>query len=252
MVHLGHHHSLINFFGTVTQESLVSLYDALTRKVHTAYHGERVGPGWLKYEFNDSTWNLDDGVPLFTLPPGSMLTSCSDSDYTIFGWRQHQPVATGPVSTPTPPVAGSSTTPLHTPPHTPTLHLHNPAAPLPSHSEYRNPSYYIFKPQPHRGSPVPSTRSKKSQRTKASRRTNYSHVNGVEDEDDGIPKHKKEFEKFHGENGVRTVMGSIGPVQNGTSTSIIFVADSLSSDCFSSHAPPRRVSARLPLAQICY
>jgi len=28
------------------------------------------------------------------------------------------------------------------------------------------------------------------------------------------PKHKKEFEKFHSENGVRTVMGSIGPVQN--------------------------------------
>jgi len=26
--------------------------------------------------------------------------------------------------------------------------------------------------------------------------------------------HKKEFEKFHGENGVRTVVGSIGPVQN--------------------------------------
>jgi len=28
------------------------------------------------------------------------------------------------------------------------------------------------------------------------------------------PKYKMEFEKFHSENGVRTVMGSIGPVQN--------------------------------------
>ena len=33
--------------------------------------------------------------------------------------------------------------------------------------------------------------------------------------DDAVPTFKKEFEKFHGENGVRTVMGSIGPVQNG-------------------------------------
>jgi len=28
------------------------------------------------------------------------------------------------------------------------------------------------------------------------------------------PKYKKEFDKFHSENGVRTVMGSIGPVHN--------------------------------------
>jgi len=32
--------------------------------------------------------------------------------------------------------------------------------------------------------------------------------------DDGIPVHKKDFEKFHSENGVRTVIGSIGPVNN--------------------------------------
>ena len=30
-----------------------------------------------------------------------------------------------------------------------------------------------------------------------------------------IPDHKKEFEKFHSQNGVRTIMGGIGPVQNG-------------------------------------
>jgi hypothetical protein len=38
--------------------------------------------------------------------------------------------------------------------------------------------------------------------------------NGAELPDDGVPAHKKDFEKFHGENGVRTVVGSIGPVQN--------------------------------------
>ncbi|KAG6856456.1 hypothetical protein H0H87_004316 [Tephrocybe sp. NHM501043] len=104
-----------------TQDTLQSLFDTLSRKAHTSYHGERVGPGWLKYEFNNS---LDRST----------------------------------------------------------------------------------------SSPAPSTRSKKSQRTKAARTTHNG--NEDEDEDDGIPKHKKEFEKFHGENGVRTVMGSIGPVQN--------------------------------------
>lgn len=33
---------------------------------------------------------------------------------------------------------------------------------------------------------------------------------------DGTPKHKKEFEDFHTSNGVRTIIGTIGPVQNGT------------------------------------
>ncbi|KAF5386680.1 hypothetical protein D9615_001598 [Tricholomella constricta] len=183
---------------SLTQDSLQSLYDTLSRKAHTTYHGERVGPGWLKYEFNDSIWNLDDGTPY--------------SDYTIFVWRQHQPAAAAATPTPTPSATGSSTTSSHPPAHTPTLHLHNPATPLPSPPAYRNPSYYLFRPHPHRASPVPSTRSKKSQRTKASRRTNHSHED--DNEDATMPRHKKEFEKFHGENGVRTVMGSIGPVQN--------------------------------------
>lgn len=46
-----------------------------------------------------------------------------------------------------------------------------------------------------------------------------------EDVDDGIPNFKKQFESFHSANGVRTVMGSIGPVQNGWSlkkTSFIY------------------------------
>ncbi|KAG5645595.1 hypothetical protein DXG03_005733 [Asterophora parasitica] len=182
---------------SLTQDSLESLYDTLSRKAHTSYRGERVGPGWLKYEFNDSIWNLDD-----------------DSDYTIFVWRQHQPAAVAATPTPTPSATGSTTTvSSHPPSHTPTLHLHNPAAPLPSPPAYCNPSYYLFRPHAHRASPVPSTRSKKSQRTKASRRTNHS-PNRAQNGDVAVPQHKKEFEKFHGENGVRTVMGSIGPVQN--------------------------------------
>ncbi len=31
----------------------------------------------------------------------------------------------------------------------------------------------------------------------------------------GMPKHKKDFIDFHNANGVRTVMGSIGPVKDG-------------------------------------
>ena len=55
-------------------------------------------------------------------------------------------------------------------------------------------------------SPAPSNAS--TRRSKKGKNANDS-------EDDGIPKFKKEFERFHSENGVRTVMGSIGPVQNG-------------------------------------
>lgn len=50
-----------HIYSKVTQDSLESLYDTLSRKSHTSYRGARVGPGWLKYEFNESIWNLDDG-----------------------------------------------------------------------------------------------------------------------------------------------------------------------------------------------
>ena len=40
--------------------------------------------------------------------------------------------------------------------------------------------------------------------------------------DDGVPAFKREFEKFHGENGVRTVIGSIGPVNNGNENQAIY------------------------------
>jgi hypothetical protein len=46
----------------VIQDSLESLYDTLSRKSHTDYRGERVGAGWLKYDWNETIWNLDDGA----------------------------------------------------------------------------------------------------------------------------------------------------------------------------------------------
>lgn len=49
-------------FWTVTQESLDELYDKLSRKGHTERYPPRVGPGWLRYEWNGSVWNLDDGA----------------------------------------------------------------------------------------------------------------------------------------------------------------------------------------------
>ncbi|KAF9053950.1 hypothetical protein BDZ89DRAFT_1098367 [Hymenopellis radicata] len=171
----------------LTQDSLDALYDKLTRKAYTAYHGSRVGPGWLKYEFNDSIWNLDD-----------------DSDYTIFVWRlqqqftsDHEPSTSSvaPVNGISPPQHYTCIIPRTTP---------NPPA-------YMNAAYYLFHPSrvtlqvPK--SPSPRPHSMKSHKTKASRRTNHS---AALSDDDGIPKFRKDFEKFHSENGVRTVTGNIG------------------------------------------
>jgi len=52
---------------SVTQESLLDLYNKLSRKASTDYYGQRVGPGWLKYEYNDAIWTLDDGQPPYLL-----------------------------------------------------------------------------------------------------------------------------------------------------------------------------------------
>ncbi|KAI0062329.1 hypothetical protein BV25DRAFT_1900034 [Artomyces pyxidatus] len=150
---------------SVADESLTTLFDKLSRKPNTDYHGQRVGAGWLKYEWNNSVWNLDD-----------------DADYTIFIWRQ----------------SSSTDTPEST-----TIYLRDPSQPLPSPSSYRNQSFYLFR---HPGSPgshhshhdASSARSKKK----------------AKPENGGIPKFKKEFDEFHTSNGVRTVMGSIGPVDN--------------------------------------
>jgi len=57
---------------SVTTEPLTLLFDKLSRKKNTEFYGKRVGPGWLKYEWSDSVWNLDD-----------------DGDYSIFQWRQN-------------------------------------------------------------------------------------------------------------------------------------------------------------------
>jgi hypothetical protein len=48
----------------VTTDTLPSLFDKLSRKSDTEIHGQRVGPGWLKYEWNGSVWDLNDGTHL--------------------------------------------------------------------------------------------------------------------------------------------------------------------------------------------
>lgn len=134
--------------------------------------------------------------------------------------------------------ASSDSTHFSAPPSTPTLHLHDPSQPLPTPPAYLNASFYLFQPsRVHHPrldshSPSPSNRSKKS---KVSKRTPAVTHEG----NDGIPVHKKEFEKFHGENGVRTVMGSIGPVQNGKcippfSLASTYTCCVLQSECYSS------------------
>jgi hypothetical protein len=89
----------------------------------------------------------------------------------------------------------------------PTLYLHNPNQPLPVPPAYRNPSYYAFRPT----SIVERTPSVSSSVEKSSRRSSHK----KEQAQDGVPRLMKQFQKFHSENGVRTVIGSIGPVKNG-------------------------------------
>lgn len=49
---------------SVAEESLVALLDKLTKKVAGEYAGARVDSGWVKYEWNGTVWNLDDGASL--------------------------------------------------------------------------------------------------------------------------------------------------------------------------------------------
>ena len=98
----------------------------------------------------------------------------------------------------------------------PTIHLRNPDKPLPGPNDYRNPSFYMFLPHqastsaaehgPTRAHSLHSTRADKSTRSKKTAKTN--------EEDGKEPKFRKAFDKFHSENGVRTLTGSIGPVGN--------------------------------------
>lgn len=168
---------------SINEESIQQLFDKLSRKQGSGFHGHRVGPGWTKYHWNDTFWNLDD-----------------DADYTIFVWRQKSSAEDSSAET--------------------TLHIHNPSIPLPEPPAYRNPSFYLFSPTQsqiglaQRSPKPPSVKSRKSTKNKKGLTTPEE------------PKHKKEFEKFHSENGVRTVMGSIGPVQNGTLVRLISTIES--------------------------
>ena len=131
---------------------------------------------------------------------GSMTDSNAvESDYTILAWRQKSPDEHSTSSRELPAV----------------LHLHNPAMPLPSPPSYRNPSFYTFKRAmllpPSRSGSIRDTRSVKSGKSKKSAMSGKSAVNG----DNGLPKFKKDFMKFHNENGVRTISGSIGPIRDG-------------------------------------
>ncbi|KAF9014078.1 hypothetical protein BDQ17DRAFT_1386620 [Cyathus striatus] len=183
-----------------TQDSLTSLFDKLSRKAHSDYHGELVGPGWLKYEYNDTVWNLDD-----------------ESDYTIFAWRLKQASNDPQVQYLDLHASTSSASIRSIPPPppptsvTPTLHLRNPTKSLPQSPDYLNPSFYLFRPS--QAHDHPRTSSRASARSgKAKPGGKGKKADG--EEVDGVPKFKKEFEKFHAENGVRTVIGSIGPVNN--------------------------------------
>lgn len=67
-------HTPITSFGivhSVAEESMVALLDKLTKKVAGEYAGARVDSSWVKYEWNDAVWNLDDGAS-FSLPSPSL------------------------------------------------------------------------------------------------------------------------------------------------------------------------------------
>ena len=96
----------------------------------------------------------------------------------------------------------------------PTIHLRDPNKPLPGPNDYRNPSFYMF--LPHQASTstaedgIQRTRSLRSSRTDKSAQSKKS----TKTKGDSGPAFRKAFDKFHSENGVRTVTGTIGPVGN--------------------------------------
>lgn len=112
------------------------------------------------------------------------------SDYAIFAWRMKSATPGGE--------------------GWPVLFVHNPDAPLPTPPEYQNPSFYMFRPRPAPPSPrLPATPESSSAASgKSRKRTKVSQPQNA------VPRFKKDFEKFHNENGVRTIAGSIGPVNN--------------------------------------
>ena len=52
----------------VTQETLQALFSKLSKKTELLEDErgriDHVGPGWVKYEFQDNVWNLDDGASI--------------------------------------------------------------------------------------------------------------------------------------------------------------------------------------------
>ncbi|KIO21531.1 hypothetical protein M407DRAFT_80274 [Tulasnella calospora MUT 4182] len=160
---------------SLRDDSLETLFDRLSYKMSSSRIPARVGPGWLKYEWNGSFWTLDD-----------------ESDYRIFTWRVNP--------------TGSN--------DTPTLFAQNPDFPLPTAQEYRNPSFYAFKPRRDEGRRPESIRSADGARA-SSVRSGKSKRSGKEPPEvieDYKADYKLKFNKFHTENGVRTVTGKIGPV----------------------------------------
>lgn len=166
-------HTPLSSFAIVpsNEDTLDSIFERLSNKTVSEFRGREVRPGWLKYSWNGTIWNLDD-----------------TSDYTIFAWRQ------------------KSTTPGSE--EWPVLYLRNPDEPLPNPPEYRNSSFYMFKHKPNATSVSPQPRSNGNGGQKSRKGTKGAKLA------DEPPKHKQEFDKFHSENGVRTIVGSIGPVKD--------------------------------------
>lgn len=199
-----------------------SLNDKLSKKMNSVTKGQRVGPGWLKYQHGESFWNLDDGtywifleyilrsrfVRLESFNSNLVVLDLSggnsDSDYAIFVWRHAAPAP----NEPPPPIV---------------LHLQDPNTPLPTPPDYQNPSFYAFSTRvaltaPYSGNAggAKSIRSTKSKKSGKSMRSGKGDIPEAGDSNgSGPPKFVVDFHRFHSENGVRTVKGSIGPVKDG-------------------------------------
>lgn len=177
-------------------DNLETLFSRLTKKLNNSnpLHHVVVGSGWLKYEWNQSFWSLDD-----------------ESDYAIFTWRMK------PDTTAT---SHDQPTLIPPPAPTPTLFLAEPGVALPGHNDYQNPSFYAFRPKAHHhhtrsGSPDGINGRPKSVRSVRSRRST-KHGSVIGEPEDYKEEYKYQFNKFHTENGVRTVTGKIGPVEGGS------------------------------------
>lgn len=106
----------------------------------------------------------------------------------------------------------------------PVLYVRNPDEPLPVPPAYQNPSFYMFRRKPPVSSPPRSAKSS-AKSSKHTRKHQEGHHVKAEP-----PKYKREFEQFHNENGVRTIIGGIGPVKHGRQLGVT-ISCSYSPDC---------------------